>query len=93
MAQHVLVVGAGTMGAGIAQVCAQSGRTVTLVERERAALSRARAGMASSLQRLAGKGRLAETPQAVLERVDGVVGELDAISAEIGADVGIEAVF
>lgn len=40
--QHIGVVGAGQMGSGIAQVCAQAGLTVTLVDVHQAALSRAR---------------------------------------------------
>jgi 3-hydroxybutyryl-CoA dehydrogenase len=52
------VLGAGAMGAGIAQVAAVSGHRVILYDSERAALERAQAGIASNLERLVAKGRL-----------------------------------
>lgn len=55
--QHIGVVGAGQMGSGIAQVCAQAGLTVTLVDVHQAALSRARDTIARSLARLVKKAR------------------------------------
>ena len=54
----VVVVGAGTMGSGIAQVFATSGRPVLLVEPNEAALKRGLAGIAKSLGRLVEKGSL-----------------------------------
>lgn len=67
--EKVMVVGAGFMGAGIAQVCAQRGLAVELVEVDPQALVRALAGMRSSLERLAAKGKLTEAVEAVLARV------------------------
>jgi len=58
--QHIGVVGAGQMGSGIAQVCAQAGLTVTLVDVHQAALSRARDTIARSLARLVKKGALTQ---------------------------------
>jgi 3-hydroxybutyryl-CoA dehydrogenase len=54
----VVVVGAGTMGAGIAQVFAVSGRPVLLIEPSEAALKRGLAGIEKSLGRLVEKGTL-----------------------------------
>ena len=51
----VAVIGAGTMGSGIAQTCALAGHDVMLLDLEDAALARARGAMASSLERLARK--------------------------------------
>ncbi len=51
----VAVIGAGTMGSGIAQTCALAGHDVVLLDLEDAALARARGAMASSLERLARK--------------------------------------
>jgi 3-hydroxybutyryl-CoA dehydrogenase len=80
---HVLVVGAGQMGSGIAQVVASSGRRVSLHDAEPGAVGRARDSMRKSLARLAEKGGPA--PEEVLARVTGV----DEI---VAADLMIEAV-
>jgi 3-hydroxybutyryl-CoA dehydrogenase len=53
------VVGAGQMGAGIAQVFAQHGRAVTLVDVAPRFLERAREAMSASLARIAKKGEVA----------------------------------
>jgi len=51
--ERVLVVGAGQMGAGIAQVVAASGRQVLLHDPFPGAVERGLAGMQKSLERLA----------------------------------------
>jgi len=56
--EKIVVVGAGTMGNGIAQVAATSGYSVTLTDVVPAALERARATIARSVDKLAGKGQL-----------------------------------
>ncbi|MEW5913233.1 MAG: 3-hydroxyacyl-CoA dehydrogenase family protein [Thermodesulfobacteriota bacterium] len=68
----VLVLGAGFMGTGIAQVCAQAGYRVHLYDVKPEALQRALEGMAVSLNKLAAKGRLKEPPAEVLARVQTV---------------------
>ncbi len=62
------VVGAGLMGSGIAQVAAQAGYEVHLYDMNQQALDRGRDGIASSLARLADKGRVAD-PESVLARI------------------------
>src|SRR6185503_20115495 len=52
------VVGAGTMGSGIAQVFAQAGFTVRLVDVAEPMLDRARAAVERSLARFVDKGTL-----------------------------------
>ncbi|HSE27832.1 MAG TPA: 3-hydroxybutyryl-CoA dehydrogenase [Gemmatimonadales bacterium] len=52
------VVGAGQMGAGIAQVAAAAGYTVVARDVDQAALDRARAGIAKSLAKFVEKGQL-----------------------------------
>jgi 3-hydroxybutyryl-CoA dehydrogenase len=81
--RHVLVVGAGQMGGGIAQVVAASGRRVSLHDPYPGATGRALETMRGSLVRLAEKG--GPDPDEVLGRV-AVVGEL------VEADLMVEAV-
>ncbi|MBV8065183.1 MAG: 3-hydroxybutyryl-CoA dehydrogenase [Actinobacteria bacterium] len=77
--QHVLVVGAGQMGAGIAQVVAASGRRVSLHDAADGAVERAVAAIAKSLT------RLGADPDEVLARI--------APAADlVPADLMIEAV-
>jgi len=56
--KKVLVVGAGTMGNGIAQVFAQHGFSVRLVDVSQAALDRARTSIDKSLSKFVEKGKL-----------------------------------
>jgi 3-hydroxybutyryl-CoA dehydrogenase len=65
--EHVLVVGAGQMGGGIAQVVAASGRRVSLHDSVEGAVERALATMERSLAKLAEKG--GGEPDEVLTRV------------------------
>jgi 3-hydroxybutyryl-CoA dehydrogenase len=65
--EHVLVVGAGQMGGGIAQVVAASGRHVSLYDSVPGATERGLATMRKSLERLAEKG--GADPGDVLRRV------------------------
>ena len=58
MKEHVVVVGAGQMGAGIAQVFAAGGIPVTMVDVSSDALGRARGGIEKSLARYVEKGKL-----------------------------------
>jgi len=57
-AQKVAVIGAGTMGNGIAHVFAQSGHQVALVDVNAAALERAQATIERNLDRLVAKERI-----------------------------------
>jgi len=80
---HVLVVGAGQMGGGIAQVVAASGRRVSLHDSAPGAVEHGLETMRGSLTRLAEKG--GADPDEVLARVE-PVDEL------VPADLMIEAV-
>jgi 3-hydroxybutyryl-CoA dehydrogenase len=80
---HVLVVGAGQMGSGIAQVVAASGRRVSLYDSAPGALERGLASMRSSLEKLAAKG--GADPDETLARVE-------AAAELVPADLMIEAV-
>jgi 3-hydroxybutyryl-CoA dehydrogenase len=82
--ERVLVVGAGQMGGGIAQVVAASGRTVFLHDAELGVVERGLETMRKSLERLAAKGE-APQPDEVLSRVE-------PVDDLVAADLMIEAV-
>jgi 3-hydroxybutyryl-CoA dehydrogenase len=81
--QHVLVVGAGQMGGGIAQVVAASGRRVSLYDPRAGATADALEKMSLSLERLAAKG--GADPVETLDRVS-------VVDDFVDADLMIEAV-
>jgi len=81
--EHVLVVGAGQMGGGIAQVVAASGRRVSLYDAAPGAVDRGLEVMRKSLGKLAEKG--GPDPDEVLSRVE-------PVEDLVPADLMIEAV-
>jgi 3-hydroxybutyryl-CoA dehydrogenase len=84
--EHVLVVGAGQMGSGIAQVVAASCRRVSLYDSAPGALDRGRATMRRSLEKLAAKG--GADPHATLARVEAVA---DLVPADLMIEAVVEA--
>jgi 3-hydroxybutyryl-CoA dehydrogenase len=81
--RRVGVIGSGTMGNGIAQVCAAAGLSVVMVDVSQAALERGLKTIASSLDRLVRKGTLDELgKQAVLERIGSTTDYADLGGAE-----------
>ena len=85
----VAVVGAGTMGSGIATVTARAGMTTLLCDRDHASVERGLKTVKDFLERGAARGKLSETDAAdASARVSGVI-ELGALG---GADVAIEAI-
>ena len=90
VAEQVGVIGAGLMGAGIAQVAAVAGWDVILRDVDEPALERGRAAIASSLGRFVAKGKLdADLAQAAQDRITTTT-DLHAVDS---AAVVVEAVF
>ncbi|HEX9691684.1 MAG TPA: 3-hydroxybutyryl-CoA dehydrogenase [Gemmatimonadales bacterium] len=86
--KRIAVIGAGTMGNGIAHVCAQQGRSVTLIDVVPAALERALDVIRRNMDRQVKKGTLdAEARDAALRRIVTAT-SVDAIGA---AELVIEA--
>ena len=81
--EHVLVVGAGQMGGGIAQVVAASGRQVALYDAAPGAVERGLEAMRKSLEKLAEKGGAPP---------DEVLGRVSPVEDLVPADLMIEAV-
>lgn len=87
----VLVVGAGIMGLGIAQVAAQAGHRVMLHDMREGAALEAKAKMTSRLQALVAKGKL--TADAVAQTLARIapIGKLeDAVSAGLVVEAIVE---
>jgi 3-hydroxybutyryl-CoA dehydrogenase len=85
--RRVVVVGAGQMGAGIAQVAAGAGIAVSLCDVSVEHASRGKSGIAKQLERVVQKGKMsAEDATALLGRI-----EPSDAQAYTGADVLIEA--
>jgi 3-hydroxybutyryl-CoA dehydrogenase len=83
--EHVLVVGAGQMGGGIAQVVAGSGRRVSLHDAAPGAVERGLEAMRKSLTKLAEKG--GADPSEVLARVEPVD---DLVAADLMVEAVVE---
>jgi 3-hydroxybutyryl-CoA dehydrogenase len=85
---RMAVIGAGTMGNGIAHVFAQQGWEVTLIDVAEAALTRGLATIRSNLERQVKKGTIGpEMPAQVLARI-GPAGSLEQAA---GAELVVEA--
>ena len=82
---HVLVVGAGQMGSGIAQVVAASGRRVSLYDAFPEALDHARQTMHASLTKLAAKG--GADPDETMARIAPVT---DLVAADLMIEAVVE---
>ena len=86
----VAVLGAGTMGHGIAQICATAGMDVTMRDLSHAVLEKGVAGIARSLGKLAEKGKITEALRDEAQGRIRTTTDLDAAVAE--ADLVVEAI-
>jgi 3-hydroxybutyryl-CoA dehydrogenase len=85
--KHIFVIGAGTMGNGIAQVAATSGYEVTCMDVQSAALEKARAAISKSTSKLLEKGTLTADKKAGADKIN-LVSSYDTLP---NADFVIEA--
>ncbi|MCX7780685.1 MAG: 3-hydroxybutyryl-CoA dehydrogenase [Negativicutes bacterium] len=87
--KRVLVVGAGQMGSGIAQVMAQGGLQVVIRDIQNAFVQKGIAGIEKNLAKSVEKGKLAAAEKdVIMSRISGVV-DLDAAVCDV--DLVIEA--
>jgi len=92
----IAVLGAGTMGNGIAQVFAQHGHAVVLRDLDRAILERARAQIDKSLAKLAEKGKIPPGEKdAALARITlateaGALAECDLVVEAVVESLGVK---
>ena len=87
--KKIAIIGAGTMGNGIAQVCATTGYQVTLIDIVPEQLEKATASISKSVEKLHSKGRLTdEQREAALTNIT----TAGKVAAAANADLVIEAV-
>ena len=88
--RNVGVIGAGTMGNGIAQVFAMNGRSVVLVDVDQGYLDRATANMTKSVRKMAEKG--GKDPAAAEADLKTKVRTTTDLESLAGVDLAIEAI-
>lgn len=89
--QNVMVIGAGQMGSGIAQVCAQAGFNVKLNDMKQEAYERGIANITKNLSRNVEKGRMTEEEKtAVLGRITPSLDLKDAHDVDIVIEAAVE---
>ena len=82
--QTIGIIGAGTMGSGIAQACAQSGLDVVMQDIDEQAVARGVQVVDKSLSRLVSKEKMTDADkQAVLKRI-----RTSTDAADLAADYG-----
>ncbi len=86
---NVGIIGAGTMGSGIAQVASTAGYTVKIFDASEAALNKAETSLEKILNRLIEKGRIDNQEKERIQNNISYVGRLKDLS---GSDLTIEAI-
>ncbi|MFA7431204.1 MAG: 3-hydroxyacyl-CoA dehydrogenase PaaH [Rhodospirillaceae bacterium] len=85
------VIGAGTMGAGIAQVAAQAGHPVLLFDAWDGAAQKGKDGVAKALSRLVEKGKMAQADRdALLNRITVIATLADLAPAKLVVEAIVE---
>ena len=88
--ETVGVVGAGTMGNGIAQVAATAGYDVVMRDIEQQFVDDGLESIESSLSRLDAKGELDEAPEAIRDRITGTTALADLADADLVVEAALE---
>ncbi len=87
----IMVLGAGTMGAGIVQVAAQAGNTVIVRDIKQEFVDNGIAGIDKSLTRNVDKGRMsAEDKAAIMGRISGTVDMAAAADCDVVIEAALE---
>jgi 3-hydroxybutyryl-CoA dehydrogenase len=91
MINHVGIIGAGTMGNGIAQICAGAGLEVVMVDITDAAVNRGIATVGGSLERLVKKEKLtAADREATLKRITGTTDRAKLANCDLVIEAATE---
>ncbi|MBP6374577.1 MAG: 3-hydroxybutyryl-CoA dehydrogenase [Flavobacterium sp.] len=87
--KQIAVIGAGTMGNGIAHTFAQSGFTVKLIDISEQSLDRGMATIAGNLDRMVSKGTISEADK--LATISNIITYTDIQDGVVGVDLVVEA--
>ena len=91
MIQTIGIIGAGTMGNGIAQICAAAGLSVVMVDISDAAVSRGIATVGGSLERLVKKEKMsAADREATLKRITGTTDRAKLVDCDLVIEAATE---
>ncbi len=85
----IAIIGAGTMGNGIAHTFAQSGFTVKLIDVSEKSLDKGMATIAANLDRMVAKGTISEEDK--LKTISNIITYTDIKDGVIGVDLVVEA--
>ena len=87
--KQIAVIGAGTMGNGIAHTFAQSGFTVKLIDISEEAIERGMTTIAKNLDRMVAKGSITEEDK--LKTISNIITYTDTKDGVVGCDLVVEA--
>jgi 3-hydroxybutyryl-CoA dehydrogenase len=87
--KNIAVIGAGTMGNGIAHAFAQNGFTVKLIDVSEKTLDKGMATIAANLDRMVSKGTISDADK--LKTISNIITYTDIKDGVVGADLVVEA--
>ena len=87
--KNIAVIGAGTMGNGIAHTFAQKGYTVKLIDKSEKTLDKGMATIAGNLDRMVAKGTITEDDK--LKTISNIITYTDIKDGVVGVDLVVEA--
>src|SRR6187399_2256699 len=87
--KNIAVIGAGTMGNGIAHTFAQSGFTVKLIDISEKSLEKGMATIAANLERMVTKGTITEADK--IKTIGNIITYTDIKDGVVGVDLVVEA--
>lgn len=91
MIETVGIIGAGTMGNGIAQVCAAAGLSVVMTDISDAAVARGTSVIEKSLERLVNKQKMSEADRdAALKRIIGTTDKAKLVNCDLVIEAATE---
>ncbi|MGB3445868.1 MAG: 3-hydroxybutyryl-CoA dehydrogenase [Xanthobacteraceae bacterium] len=91
MIETVGIIGAGTMGNGIAQICAAAGLSVVMTDISDAAVARGTSVIEKSLERLVNKQKMSEADRsAALKRINGTTDKAKLANCDLVIEAATE---